>query len=135
MPAQAGTALFSVVERRLSAWLSWFPEASEVSTDKHEFFIQFPESSLVYIDADGSMSYTIQHSAYVPPGAILDGWNKTENVGESFGTLEWSSGLIACPPATEGTGWQVFGQVENATFSPDCLGFNALTSTLIRIQD
>ncbi|KAF2650941.1 hypothetical protein K491DRAFT_696843 [Lophiostoma macrostomum CBS 122681] len=89
--------------------------------------VMVPGGQQAYIDADGSLSYTIEHSAYVPSGAILDGWNKTENVGDHFGTLQWTNGLIACPPATEGTGWQVFGQRENATFSPDCLGFDALT--------
>ena len=79
------------------------------------------------------MSYTVPHSSYTPPGAILDGWTKEENVGQSFGTLAHSSGLIACPPTTGATetGWQVFGQVANFTGGSGCLGFDALTSRIL----
>jgi hypothetical protein len=70
------------------------------------------------------MSYTQAHSAYVPTGSIRDGWTKTE--GEQFGNLVWQGGLIACPAAEQGQGYQVFGQIEGKTFAPECLGFNGL---------
>lgn len=84
-----------------------------------------PGGQQVYIGPDGAMSYTQAHSAYVPPGSIRDGWSKTE--GENFGNLQWERGLIACPAAEQGQGYQVFGQVEGVIFGPECLGFNSLT--------
>jgi len=88
-----------------------------------------PGGQQVYIAPDGSMSYTGPHSVYKPEGSIVDGWSKTE--GENFGYLTFDQGLIACPPGN-GTnetypGYQVFGQLPNITFTPGCLGFNALT--------
>lgn len=72
------------------------------------------------------MSYTTPHSAYKPEGSIVDGWTKTE--GPNFGNLAFSGGLVACPTG-DGKPWQVYGQIPNVALAPDCLGFNALTST------
>jgi hypothetical protein len=83
-----------------------------------------PGGQQVYIAPDGTMSYTGPHSAYKPEGSIVDGWDKAE--GESFGYLTFNKGLIACP-AGEGNGYQVYGQIDGVTFTPDCLGFSALT--------
>lgn len=87
--------------------------------------VMVPGGQQIYIAPDGSMSYTQAHSAYVPPGSIRDGWSKTE--GEQFGYLSWSCGLLACPAAEQGQGYQVFGKVEGKEFGPECLGFNALS--------
>ncbi|KAF2687811.1 hypothetical protein K458DRAFT_294210 [Lentithecium fluviatile CBS 122367] len=83
-----------------------------------------PGGQRAYIAPDGSMSYTVPHSAYIPEGSIVDGWTKEE--GEAYGWLRYKDGLIACPPAEESKPWPVFGQRSNVTLSPDCLGFSAL---------
>ena len=75
------------------------------------------------------MSYTIPHSAYIPPGSIRDGWTKTE--GENFGNLAFEGGLVACPTEEDGQGYKVFGQIEGVTLDPKCLGFNSLTGMSI----
>jgi len=86
--------------------------------------VDVPGGQQVYIAPDGTMSYTSPHSAYMPTGSIIDGWNKTE--GTQFGYLTFDEGLVACP--TTGQGYQVYGQIANITFAPECLGFDALTS-------
>jgi hypothetical protein len=78
----------------------------------------------VYVAPDGALSYTTPHSVYKPEGSVVDGWTKTE--GENLGTLTFKDGLIACPVG-ENKPRQVFGQLPGLTFSPDCLGFSALT--------
>lgn len=83
-----------------------------------------PGGQQVYVAPDGSVSYTVAHSAYMPTGSIVDGWSRTE--GESFGHLTFKDGLIACP-AGEGKGYQVYGQIAGVNFAPECLGFSALT--------
>lgn len=90
-----------------------------------------PGGQLVYIDAEcGAVGYTQAHSAALPKGAIVDGWNKTE--GPSFGYLTHENGLIACPATDSETGkpngWQVFVQLPGLFFIETCLGFSALTS-------
>ncbi|KAF2197067.1 hypothetical protein GQ43DRAFT_403814 [Delitschia confertaspora ATCC 74209] len=87
--------------------------------------VMVPGGQQVYVAPDGSLSYTAPHSAYVPEGSIRDGWYKTE--GDMFGNLKFEKGLIACPAAGQGNGYQVFGQLAGLTFAPECLGFNALT--------
>ncbi|KAF2268633.1 hypothetical protein CC78DRAFT_530066 [Lojkania enalia] len=86
--------------------------------------VMVPGGQRVYIAPDGTMSYTAPHSAYIPEGSIVDGWNKTE--GDTFGYLTFEDGLVGCP-AGEGEGYQVYGQVPNVTLCSDCLGFSALT--------
>ena len=77
----------------------------------------------VYIAPGGSMSCTQAHSANIPTGSIATGWTHFE--GLSFGFLSWEYELVACPVASEG--YQIFGQLEGVTLSPDCLGFDMLT--------
>ncbi|KAF2711529.1 hypothetical protein K504DRAFT_375196 [Pleomassaria siparia CBS 279.74] len=89
-----------------------------------------PGGQQVYVAPDGTLSYTSPHSAFIPAGSIVDGWSRTE--GESFGHLTFKNGLIACP-AGEGAGYQVYGQIPNVTFTPDCLGFSALTSNTTEV--
>lgn len=79
----------------------------------------------VYVAPDGALSYTQAHSAYIPEGSVRDGWSRTE--GEQFGNLAFKNGLIACPTAGNGNGYQVFGKLPDVEFDPACLGFNALT--------
>jgi hypothetical protein len=82
---------------------------------------------LVYVAPDGSVSYTMPHSVSKPEGSIVDGWSKIEGENGSLGSLSFTNGLIACP-TTEGKPRQVFAQLPGLTFSPDCLGFDALVS-------
>ena len=77
----------------------------------------------IYIAPDGSMSFTQAHPADIPTGSIVIGWTHSE--GPSFGFLSWEYGLVACPVA--GEVYQIFGQLEGVTLSPNCLGFDMLT--------
>jgi hypothetical protein len=87
-----------------------------------------PGGQQVYVAPDGALSYTQAHSAYIPPGSVVDQFSKTApSGGQSFGYLNFETGFVACPAADATQGYQVFGQVDGATFGPDCLGFSALT--------
>lgn len=86
-----------------------------------------PGGQQVYVAPDGALSYTVAHSAYIPPGSIVDQFSRELPAeGAQFGYLNFETGFVACPAAGEGNGYQVFGQVDGATFGPECLGFNAL---------
>ncbi|OAK94791.1 hypothetical protein IQ06DRAFT_82112 [Phaeosphaeriaceae sp. SRC1lsM3a] len=89
-----------------------------------------PGGQQVYVAPDGALSYTIAHSAAIPSGSIQDEFSKeAPSNGNSFGYLNFPTGWVACP-AAEGSGYQVFAQIESATFGPDCLGFSMLTSAV-----
>ncbi|KAJ4375258.1 hypothetical protein N0V83_002344 [Neocucurbitaria cava] len=86
-----------------------------------------PGGQQAYVAPDGSLSYTQAHSAYIPTDSIIDQFSvDAPEDGQAFGYLHFETGFVACP-AGEGQGYQVFGQVSNAIFGPDCLGFSALT--------
>ncbi|KAI8939019.1 hypothetical protein NX059_004862 [Plenodomus lindquistii] len=86
-----------------------------------------PGGQQVYVAPDGSLSYTVAHSAAIPSGSVVDQFSKTDPTGDAqFGTLNFETGFVACPAAA-GQGYQVFGQVEGASFGTDCLGFSAFT--------
>jgi hypothetical protein len=88
-----------------------------------------PGGQEVYIAPDGSMSYTQAHSAFVPEGSVRDQFSREAPQGSnSFGYLNFETGFVGCPTSNSTlTGYQVFGQVDGATFGPECLGFNMLT--------
>lgn len=69
------------------------------------------------------MGFTRARSASILTGSIVTGWTHSE--GPSFGFLSWEYGLVACPIA--GESYQILGQLEGVTLSPDCLGFDMLT--------
>lgn len=77
----------------------------------------------VYIAPGGSVGFARARSASIPTGSIVTGWTHSE--GPSFGFLSWEYGLVACPIA--GESYQILGQLEGVTLSPDCLGFDMLT--------
>jgi hypothetical protein len=86
-----------------------------------------PGGQQVYVDADGSLSYTQAHSAYLPEGSIREGFSReAPEGGADFGHLDFDSGFVACN-AGEGQGYQVYGGTDDAEFGDDCLGFSALT--------
>ena len=80
----------------------------------------------------GRVHYTIAHSADTGDNAVLGGWSRTPQPGESYGHLNWKKrGLLAC--ATSGdfqTGpWQIYANLKSVKFDQDaCAGFDALTS-------
>lgn len=93
-----------------------------------------PGGQQVYVAPDGALSYTGAHSAFIPTGSSVDEFSREEPQGSSqFGYLNFDTGFVACP-AGEGNGYQVFGQVDGATFAPECLGFNALTGKLMQFS-
>jgi hypothetical protein len=86
-----------------------------------------PGGQQVYVDADGSLSYTQAHSAYLPEGSVREGFSReAPEGGADFGHLDFESGFVACD-AGEGQGYQVYGGTDDANFGDDCLGFSALT--------
>jgi len=93
-----------------------------------------PGGQQAYVAPDGALSYTGAHSAYIPEGSIRDGFSREEpEAGQTFGYLHFDTGFVAC--SVEGQGYQVFGQVDGATFGDECLGFNALTSRSFSVRD
>lgn len=87
-----------------------------------------PGGQQVYVAADGSLSYTTAHSAYIPAGSVLDQFSKTApSNGNSFGYLNFETGFVACPAGAADQGYQVYGQTDSFEASSDCLGFSALT--------
>ncbi|KAH7081834.1 hypothetical protein BKA63DRAFT_220468 [Paraphoma chrysanthemicola] len=85
-----------------------------------------PGGQQVYVAPDGALSYTQAHSAYIPTGSVIDGFSREyPAAGQAFGYLQFDTGFVACPAEGDGV-YQVFGQVDGATFGPECLGFNAL---------
>lgn len=58
----------------------------------------------------------------------MTGWSIEQ--GESFGTLSWRRGLLACPVGddAEAGPWKVYANLKSIKFSDDCIGFDALTT-------
>lgn len=82
----------------------------------------------VYIDPTcGAVKYTQAHSAFIPAGAITDGFVFTQ--GPSFGTLSWGQGFVACNDTEDGI-WSVYAVLPNVTLpaAPRCLGFDAIAT-------
>ena len=91
-----------------------------------------PGGQQVYVAADGSLSYTVAHSANIPAGSTVDQFSKTApSNGNSFGYLNFETGFVACPVGAANQGYQVYGQTQNFEASSDCLGFSALTCEFI----
>lgn len=87
-----------------------------------------PGGQQVYVAADGALSYTIPHSAYIPAGSVVDQFSRTApSGGQSFGYLNFNTGFVACPVGGAGQGYQVYGQTQGFEASSECLGFSALT--------
>lgn len=85
-----------------------------------------PGGQQVYVGPDGSLSYTTAHSAYIPPGSTVTGFSRTPAPNSDlFGYLNWDCGFLACPGSEE-DGWKVYGNLDNVTFSDDCLSFSAI---------
>jgi hypothetical protein len=88
----------------------------------------------VYVAPDGSLSYTIAHSASTPSGSVVEGFNRTAPVGDAeFGSLTYGNGFSACP--VNGTEWQVYGVAGSLTLATGCLSFDALTGMLNSFLD
>jgi hypothetical protein len=88
-----------------------------------------PGGQQVYIELEtGAVKYTTAHSAAIPKGDIVTGWNLTE--GESFGYLaNKNGGFVACPGSGHNKdSWQVFIALECLHFDDACLGFDAIAS-------
>ncbi|KAL8959439.1 MAG: hypothetical protein Q9193_003699 [Seirophora villosa] len=100
-----------------------------------------PGGQQVYVAPNGALRFTIAHSAYVPAGSAIDGFNAT--VGEINGSLGHftfnglgADGFLACPVNADGKGpYQVFANVKGLSdkdvpggCKDKCLGFGALTA-------
>ncbi|KAF1930289.1 uncharacterized protein M421DRAFT_418604 [Didymella exigua CBS 183.55] len=87
-----------------------------------------PGGQQVYVAPDGALSYTIAHSAYIPPGSYVDDFSITPAASaNTLGTLSFETGFTACPVGAAGAGYQVYGQTQNFEASSDCIGFTAQT--------
>jgi len=88
--------------------------------------VEVPGGQQVYITPSGEFGYTVAHSAALPAGAQVTGWQYTPAASQnSVGTLKISNGtgFVACP--TNGTVYQVL--VSNGTDSDSCLGIDLAT--------
>lgn len=68
----------------------------------------------------------------MPEGAITTGWTLAQ--GDSFGTLSWRRGLLACSTTgdSEEGPWQIFASLKSVKFGDECIGFDALTSNMTK---
>ncbi|KAL8811323.1 MAG: hypothetical protein Q9200_001880 [Gallowayella weberi] len=103
-----------------------------------------PGGQQIYVAPNGKLSYTIAHSAYIPPNSAVQTFNATSGtVNENLGQLTFQglggSGFLACPSKKSNGKWggpyQVFVDVKALSdkdvpsgCKKDCLGFNALTA-------
>ena len=123
-----------------------------------------PGGQQIYVDATGALSFTVPHSAYMPPGSSIGPFKYSP--GQPLGTWTYSgqgaSGFMACPvpqapssssasPSATATPmsaarrssqapqWQVYAALQNATVPSgkvsDCLGFDALAVSLNTTSD
>ncbi|KAL8990976.1 MAG: hypothetical protein Q9177_000496 [Variospora cf. flavescens] len=104
-----------------------------------------PGGQQVYVASNGALRFTTAHSAYIPAGSAVQGFNAT--IGEVNGPLGrfnfsglGATGFLACPANANGAGpYQVFANVKGLknTDVPGenqdkCLGFSALTAPVDR---
>ncbi|KAI4153257.1 MAG: hypothetical protein LQ341_000561 [Variospora aurantia] len=104
-----------------------------------------PGGQQVYVASNGALRFTTAHSAYIPAGSAVQGFNAT--IGEVNGPLGrfnvsglGATGFLACPTNANGAGpYQVFANVKGLknTDVPGenqdkCLGFSALTAPVDR---
>ena len=87
-----------------------------------------PNPHTVYVAPDGTLSYTVAHSAAVPEGSVREGWTRTARADptDPLGSLSFEGGLVACP-RNETQPWQVYGEIEGFEAPEGCLGFSAIT--------
>jgi hypothetical protein len=80
----------------------------------------------------GALQFSVPHSSVDAPGAIYD-INALQN--GTFGLFP-HDGWMACQSAPDGTTvqiqdgeapWQIFAQLPNLTFEPDCIPINVVT--------
>jgi len=99
--------------------------------------IEVPGGQELYVTPQGQLGYTQAHSAYYPPGSVLDPLTYTPVSDAAFeayvGTTAFNAtGFMACPTAnqTSTASWQVYAAMANATVPSgninDCLGFDAV---------
>jgi hypothetical protein len=96
----------------------------------YEQDVEVPGGQQVYVGPDGALSFTMAHSADIPPGSLDTGFKNQQ--GTAGGPGDFSppgQGFLACPT---GQGqWQVFSDVPGLKPPTgsinDCLGFDALT--------
>jgi hypothetical protein len=82
------------------------------------------------VTADGQLGFTQAHSASIPEGASVTGFEYTPATTEgSVGTLSWGGvGFVACPTPVEGfeSAYQIYAG--NTTLT-GCTGIGAATSS------
>ncbi|KAL8819920.1 MAG: hypothetical protein Q9223_001750 [Gallowayella weberi] len=121
-----------------------YPFESNLSDKKIKQDVVVPGGQQIYVAPNGKLSYTIAHSAYIPPNSAVQTFNATSGtVNENLGQLTFQglggSGFLACPSKKSNGKWggpyQVFVDVKALSdkdvpsgCKKDCLGFNALTA-------
>jgi len=85
---------------------------------------EVPGGQKLYVGTDGTVSYSIPHSAELPAGAIISGFTYNEGTGGAVGTLTLENvGFVACPDSSSTSIYQIFATAANFTRT-DCLGIN-----------
>ncbi|KAJ5670793.1 uncharacterized protein N7477_006156 [Penicillium maclennaniae] len=95
--------------------------------------VEVPGGQQIYVDPSGALSFTQAHSAYIPAGSAVGGFQyEAGNPWSHYTFNGWgASGFMACP--TDDNRWQVYAAMQNATVPSgnvdDCLGFSAMALT------
>ncbi|KAK8183439.1 IgE-binding protein [Phyllosticta capitalensis] len=93
--------------------------------------VEVPGGQQVYVKPDGSLTYTVAHSAYMPEGSKSTGFHLNNGTSSSgLGSLTYGLGWVACPTGNSTTGfpYQIYAAFVNKT---GCLGFDFLTSNVL----
>jgi hypothetical protein len=90
--------------------------------------VQVPGGQRVYIASDGSLSYTIAHSASIPSDSFTSGFGYTpQATANTIGRLKFNDGMFMACPADDEV-YQVYAQNARGFTRADCVGINIGTS-------
>ncbi|KAI0889235.1 uncharacterized protein GGS22DRAFT_68977 [Annulohypoxylon maeteangense] len=92
--------------------------------------VAVPGGQQVYVDVDGSLSYTVPHSAYMPEGSNATGWSRS--MSQAFGApiiLSNNNKFWAICPVTEGLPKERTYQVFVGQSKEGCLNTEVRTYT------
>jgi hypothetical protein len=94
-------------------------------------YVEVPGGQQVYLAPDGSLSYTIAHSANIPRDAVTKGFKQSpQKSATTIGSLIFNDdGFMACPADDEV--YQIYAAGGYGFFKlrrTDCVGINLGTS-------
>lgn len=95
--------------------------------------VEVPGGQQLYVAPDGSLDYSVAHTAVTDPAFVTCPFNFTATPDSVFNgtittTAYGATGFMACPTNSSDLAWQVFADISDAvvpTNISDCIGFEA----------